>query len=266
MKASVIVSAYNHARYVEQAVESAVSQRADFDYEVVVVDDASTDGTREIVMRCKEAHPDKIRLVLHPKNLGWGFSALDLVSLAQGEYVALLDGDDYWLDELKLQKQVGFLESHPGFSFCAHANQVLNEIDGSQFVRHAMSENRTLRLADILPSNIFHTGSLVFRRADVTEWPQAFAGLFFEDWALQVLLARKGDIMLLADVMSAYRVHKDGLWTSRYRGAAENGGVTPEGWKLILDFWKRLAGWLPAEHEPRLKELIAVNQRYAEPS
>jgi glycosyltransferase involved in cell wall biosynthesis len=263
MKVSAVISTYNQARYLKQAVDSVLEQKTDFAYEIVIVDDASTDGSQKILSDYRAAHPDRVRLVLHPTNLGWAFSTFDLVKLGHGKYVALLEGDDYWIDRDKLQKQADFLDSHAGFSLCAHANVVENEIDNSSAVRHG-GAGRVLQLQDLLPGNMFHTGSLMFRNDALAQWPEAFAGLFFEDWSLQVLLAQKGDVMLLPDVMSVYRVHKDGLWSSTYRGTPETEGVNAQGWKLIIDFWSRLSGYLPTEYEPVLKELIAKAQRYVQ--
>jgi glycosyltransferase involved in cell wall biosynthesis len=127
-KVSVQVLTYNHAEFVAQALDSVLSQKASFEWEIVVGDDCSTDGTREILKSYARNHPERIRLLLHPQGLGphephlaGNNNLLATYRASRGEYVALLDGDDYWTDDSKLEKQVRFLDARPSCSLCCHA-------------------------------------------------------------------------------------------------------------------------------------------------
>ena len=114
-KVSVIVATYNHENYIAQTLESIVKQQCGFVFEAIVGDDASKDGTAKIVDEYAKNYPDIIKPVLRKKNLGAFRNTKDLYDRAQGEYIALLEGDDYWLTDDKLAKQVEFMESHPGY-------------------------------------------------------------------------------------------------------------------------------------------------------
>ncbi|MCR5747047.1 MAG: glycosyltransferase, partial [Lachnospiraceae bacterium] len=109
IKVSVIVATYNQEKYIAKTLESVVSQKTDFKYEVLVGDDASKDGTGRIVKEFGKKYPDIIRPIVREKNIGAYRNFLDLLKRAKGEYLALLEGDDYWVDEEKLKKQVSFL-------------------------------------------------------------------------------------------------------------------------------------------------------------
>ncbi|SFO24842.1 Glycosyl transferase family 2 [Pseudobutyrivibrio sp. UC1225] len=117
-KVSIVVATYNQEKYIRKTLESIVSQKADFEFEAIVGDDCSTDGNAEIIREFAEKYPDIIVPVFREKNLGMTGNTLDIMMRAQGEYIAFIEGDDYWLDEKKLQKQVDFLDSHPDYVAC----------------------------------------------------------------------------------------------------------------------------------------------------
>src|SRR5262245_61904643 len=124
MKVSVLVMTYNHARFIRQAVDSVLMQRAGFEFEILISEDCSTDGTREIVLDYARRHPDTIRLLLSDTNLRSNAIVVRGIEAARGEYVALLDGDDFWTSPDKLQRQVRFLDTHPDCSLCFHNARV----------------------------------------------------------------------------------------------------------------------------------------------
>ena len=134
------MTTYNHEKFISQAIDSVLMQKADFDYELLIGEDDSEDQTRDIVKNFAGKYPDKIRLFLNDrKNViyingrptgRWNF--INLLKHARGEYVALLDGDDYWTDPLKLQKQIAFLENHLDYFLCIHPCEFLiHNTDGS---------------------------------------------------------------------------------------------------------------------------------------
>src|SRR6478736_8585051 len=113
MKASTLIVTYNQEKYIEQAVRSALMQETNFPHEIVIGEDCSTDGTREIVARLAAENPGRIRAILRPRNLGMHENHRATHAACDGKYVAMLEGDDYWVDPLKLQKQANFLDAHP---------------------------------------------------------------------------------------------------------------------------------------------------------
>lgn len=115
MKVSVLMPTYNHEPYIAQSIESFLEQECDFDTELLIGNDASTDKTLEIAQQFADNYPDKIKLIDHKTNLGLLRNYKSLITIARGEYFAILESDDYWTDQLKLQKQVDFLDQHPSY-------------------------------------------------------------------------------------------------------------------------------------------------------
>jgi glycosyltransferase involved in cell wall biosynthesis len=221
-KVSVQVLTYNHAEFVAQALESVLGQKASFEWEIVVGDDCSTDGTREILKSYARKHPERIRLLLHPQGLGpddlglaGNNNLLVTYRACRGEYVALLDGDDYWTDDSKLEKQVRFLDTHPSCSLCCHAVAV--EYSGERG-RHwdpviGVSPKEICSIEDILRLETkpeMPQPSMMIRRRSLRKFPDWFNGMFNSDYALQVLLAERGNVGFLSDCMAVHRKHSGG--------------------------------------------------------
>jgi glycosyltransferase involved in cell wall biosynthesis len=216
------VLTYNHADFVAQALESVLGQKASFEWEIVVGDDCSTDGTREILKSYARKHPERIRLLLHPQGLGphdlglaGNNNLMVTYGACRGEYVALLDGDDYWTDDSKLEKQVRFLDTHPSCSLCCHAVAV--EYSGERG-RHwdpviGVSPKEICSIEDILRLDTkpeMPQPSMMIRRRSLRKFPDWFNGMFNSDYALQVLLAERGNVGFLSDCMAVHRKHSGG--------------------------------------------------------
>jgi glycosyltransferase involved in cell wall biosynthesis len=214
MKVTVIVLTYNHEKYIAEALNSVLMQETSFKYDVVVIEDCSTDRTRDIVIDFRSRFPDTVRLLLSERNrdafLAWG----KVVESAQGEYVALLDGDDYWTSPYKLQKQVDYLDSHRECALCHHNVIELYE-DGSPepHNHHPPDQKEISTLDDLWQTNFISTCSAMLRRDPVNNLPKWFMNLPWGDWGLFALAARKGNIGYLNEVMGVHRVHDVGLWS-----------------------------------------------------
>jgi len=221
IKVSVCVPTFNHERYIAQMLEGALTQKTSFPFEIVIGDDASTDGSQKIIRDYAERYPDIIKPFLHKENQGpfeprefaGRNNVLQLLKACRGEFVAMCEGDDYWTDPYKLQKQVDFMESNPDFAICHHNVDVTYE-DGSPSHRFN-KENQALTstLDDILQDRWFMaTGSWLYRNYFLTEDFAAWhASAAAGDWALSIQLAAKGKIGYLPETMGVYRKHSAGL-------------------------------------------------------
>lgn len=215
-KLTVLVTTYNHELFIEQALESVVTQRVASEIEVLVGDDASTDGTRKILLSWRDRHPDLIHLVLPDRNLGCGGIVLfmKLLEQARGQYIALLDGDDFWLSPDKLQHQIAYLDSRPECSLCWH--RAYNLYQDGRFVPYEdnfeYEQGRSVySLRDIMFQNFIPTCSVVFRNGLIRTFPRSYVRMPSPDWFFNVMLAERGFLGLLDDVWGVRRVHPGGV-------------------------------------------------------
>ena len=221
-KASISLLAYNHERFVAEAIESLLFQEVTFAYEIVVGEDCSLDSTREIVLNYQKKYPDKIRVFLSKKPLNNRQSGrLNLIrnlKACRGEYVALLDGDDYWTSPHKLQKQVDFLDNHPECSICFHPVVKLFEIeDKKKQVIYPPKRKNIYTIEDLLEGNFIPTCSTMFRNELFDEFPDWYFRIPMGDWPLHILNSQHGTIGYLDEVMGVYRIHRGGQWISAGR-------------------------------------------------
>jgi glycosyltransferase involved in cell wall biosynthesis len=219
MKVSVCLITYNHERYIAQAIESVLMQQVSFDYEIVIGEDCSTDSTRKIVSDYASRYPDRIRLLLHERNLGPGRNVAETLRSCQGEYVASLDGDDYWTSPHKLQKQVDFLDDHLECVLCFHNVKVVYEGDETRGSWNLYPDGRPaiLTVEDVLRQSSVQTSSMLVRgprRGDEDfYWLQGLESAERNDWSVTVFAAQHGPVGYIDEVMSVYRQHAGGAWT-----------------------------------------------------
>jgi glycosyltransferase involved in cell wall biosynthesis len=215
MKVSVLLMTYNHERFIEQAIESVLSQEVTFDIEIIVSEDRSTDRTREIVLAYRQRHPEKFRLLLSERNLRNNEVVARGLRAARGLYIAMLDGDDYWTSAHKLQKQAEFLDRHPECAVCFHNAAVIHE-DGTRQPYHWNSpgQKEISTIEDIWRGNFITTAATMFRRGLISEIPAWYIPMFpITDWPLHILNAEHGTIGYIDEVMSVYRQHGGGLYS-----------------------------------------------------
>lgn len=218
IKLSVCLITYNHERFIAQAIESVLMQQTNFDFEIMIGEDDSSDKTREIVKEYKERFPDKIRLFLNDRKnviyiLGqptglWNFT--NTLKHARGEYVALLEGDDYWTSPSKLQQQVDILEREQYLAGCFHETQLLYE-DGSLGKVYGRDANDVMYPEDTITAlSPFHTSSFVFRK-DALHIPDWFFETPNADMALFSIVSAFGPLKKIPEIMSGYRKHEMGI-------------------------------------------------------
>ncbi len=224
-KVSVSIITYNHRDYISQAIDSVLAQQVDFAYEIIIGDDYSTDGTREILLSYQQQHPDIIQLVLHPRRYAGVPGRLNNITnlyACRGRYVAMLDGDDYWISHDKLQRQVDFLEQHPEYVLVFH--DAIRVSDNSAFEDYPYSKkheflqsDRSFTCEDILAYGSFMpTSSVVFRNNLIEEFPEWFWGIVSADYAMQLLLSQRGKVRYFYRADSIYLIHDSSFMTMHY--------------------------------------------------
>ena len=224
-KVSVSLITYNHQEYIGQAIESVLRQQVNFTYEIIIGDDCSSDGTREVLQKYQRKYPDIIQLVLHPRRYRGVPGRLNNITnlyACRGQYVAMLDGDDYWTNEHKLQQQVDFLDQYPDYSMSFHdaaivsANQSFEDFLCSQQSRIFQADN-TFTLEDVIAKSSFApTSSIVFRNGLIGEFPDWFWKIVSADYALQLLLADRGKLKYFNQVNSVYLIRSHGFMALHY--------------------------------------------------
>ena len=219
-KVSVVSITYNHEAYIREALDGFVAQKTDFPVEIIIADDASTDATPTIIQEYADRYPHLFRPILRSENLGIHANLTDALSAARGQYLALCEGDDFWIDPQKLSKQVAFLDKHPETAVCFHPVRVISE-DG----RAGESEfppvfwRGDLSVEALISGNFIQTNSVMYRR--LPRYDDIPADVMPLDWYLNVRHAVRGDIAMLHETMAVYRRHPQGLWHSAYRDRAK---------------------------------------------
>jgi glycosyltransferase involved in cell wall biosynthesis len=212
---SISVLTYNHEDFIEKALDSILMQQRNFNIEIIVGDDFSTDSTLQILEKYQREHPELIHLIRHQKNYpnipGRINNTTNLLN-CRGKYIAMLDGDDYWTDPLKLQKQVDILEENPHISLTTHDMSLHFHGSHKQFLhseRHPeLASSRSFSLASASKKNYFITSSVCYRNGDLkflTEhW---FQNIYAADYAIQLKLLEQGEAYYIAENMGVRRVH-----------------------------------------------------------
>lgn len=218
---SVWVITYNHAAFIEQCLDSILSQNTTFPFEVCIGEDDSSDGTREICQRYAATYPDIVRLFLRDRNdparagcAGvWQFNFIETFKACRGHYVAACDGDDFWSDPHKLQKQVDFLERHPELSGCFHKIGKVDEHNNILCADMGYPPKRQEHYSlDYLlrHSNFSPMFSVVFRNHEEVA-PEWIRQAPFGDMIVHAGNLRHGDYGFIDEVMGFYRIHSGGL-------------------------------------------------------
>lgn len=220
LKISVIMLTYNHSSYIREAIESVLRQELDAAFELVIGDDASTDNTREILAEYKSKFPNIIKLHLPENNQGYEgrMNFLKVLELCEGEYVALLEGDDFWTSVEKLENAVSFLDKNTSYSGCFHRMRYHYEKIDSDFDRRIFcpdwDKEKSLSINDVISGAPINTGALVFRKEGF-KLPDFFINFKAADKCIQTIVAKNGDIFYTPQVLGCYRVHQAGA-TGRF--------------------------------------------------
>lgn len=215
---SVICNAFNHEAFIRQCLDGIVAQKTNFNFEVLVHDDASTDGTADIIRIYEKKYPKIMKPIYQIENQ---YSKGDIFQFqyprVQGKYVAFCEGDDYWTDPFKLQKQFDAMEAHPGVDICAH-NAVVVRAENNKRFRNIAPRRRNAIIPTeevILGGGGFVATNSLFYRAELLENIPPFRRMMGIDYAVQIHGALRGGMLYLSDCMSVYRFMVSGSWSMR---------------------------------------------------
>jgi glycosyltransferase involved in cell wall biosynthesis len=221
LKLSVLIPTFNHGKFIAQTLEGALEQITDFDFEIIIGDDASTDDNALIINDFAKKNPDKIRAFLHnenlgprePRELGGKNNVGFLFSECKGEYIALCEGDDYWTNPLKLQKAVDFLESNQDFALCHHQLEIIYQDNSISHPFNSENQQDTSMLEDLLrdESWFLGTASTVFRNVFKNGMPDWWWKSASGDLGIFIEVAKHGKIKYFPETMGCYRKHSGGM-------------------------------------------------------
>lgn len=216
---SIACITYNQEKFIAKAIEGFLMQQTNFNFEIVIGNDCSTDGTTEVLESYQKRYPLKIRVLHHKKNVGCHQNMVYTHGECKGKYIALCEGDDYWTDPLKLQKQVDFLENNPDYVMCCHYTRVIDS-DGNTLYVDPNPTPLTHTYYGLLcgrqketktASLVFHNLPDIYNIYNNPWYFKCFAG----DKMLKIFTTYKTGrkIYVMPEVMSCYRNHVDGIWS-----------------------------------------------------
>jgi glycosyltransferase involved in cell wall biosynthesis len=214
---SVTMITYNHGDFIEEAIKGVVMQKTSFYFNLIIGDDNSNDNTREIILKYQKLYPEIIILKLPLSNLGVNVNSLSNNLFCTGKYVAICEGDDYWIDENKLEIQALFLENNQDYVFCFHNAITSNNDDpfkAKNFVEIESDSEFGLDL--FMERNIVPTASVVYQKEFALNLPYWFNYVLYGDYAiyLYILYTSKKKSYYFSNTMSVYRVHNRGIFSS----------------------------------------------------
>jgi glycosyltransferase involved in cell wall biosynthesis len=224
-RVSICCLTYNHEAWIKKAIEGFLLQKTDFDVEIVIHDDASTDATPPIIEAYQHKHPEMIRPILNKENLYRSGTSLyeiytrKVFPKLKGKYIAICEGDDYWTDPLKLQKQVDFLEQHSDYSISFHrvgfvGDGNVNFDEHSEMYKSLFSQRNSFTFDDLLKENFIPNCSVVYRN-DAIDFPDLFHEVDFPDWPIHLIFAQKGKLHFMDELMAHHRISNAGMWEGK---------------------------------------------------
>ena len=210
---TALIVTCNHRPYVAAAIESALMQRTKFSVEILISEDASSDGTEEVVESYATAHPGLIEILSSVRRVGSNEVVARGLRRARGRYIALLYGDDFWISEAKLQIQADYLETHLDFTAIFHNALIASENEVSDRRWTPSGHPAEVTLDDIWAGNPFATCTGMMRTECVRDIPSWYAEFFpITDWPLYVFCARRGKLAFVDNIVGVYRLHAGGLF------------------------------------------------------
>lgn len=210
---SVIVVTYNHEPFLAEALDGVLAQSAINDAEIIISEDGSSDGTRAIVERYAQRHPDRITAIFSPHNL-YSMRVLNrAIEAARGDYIAYLDGDDVWTDPHKLARQMELLDANPQMAMCYHNADLVDRAGAPLGRTHIIPGKPVADLFDLIRTNPIPACSAFYRAPAIKPLPEWMDRAPCGDWMLHLIAAQTGEVGYIDEVMGVYRQHPDGMWS-----------------------------------------------------
>ncbi|MDF3130403.1 glycosyltransferase [Kiritimatiellaeota bacterium B1221] len=256
---SVCIITYNQVSYIRECIESVLMQKTDFLTEIVIGEDDSSDGTREICQEYAEKFPEKIRLFLRDRkdvqyinNTPTGrYNSMETRRACRGKYIAYCEGDDYWTDPHKLQKQFDYLEDNTDCAVCGTFVKVLGSTKGEESTLYDEDVCLDYLHEDFVREGaILQTCSIMVRVSDIPEFPEWTNRVIWGDWCLFLLVTRHGKkAHILPEECAVYRMHGKGTYsgaTERKRGL------------VVVSMWEELVAWDRKRYLPLLRDKLGA--------
>ena len=227
VKVSIKCAVYNHNGYIRECLQSFVMQKTNFKFEVIVHDDASTDGSADIIREFADKYPDIIKPIFQDQNkYSTGISVLRsyIEPNCIGEYHALCEGDDRWISEDKLQKQVDYLDANPDCYCVVHSSVEHNCLNGEDIVLSRSDIDRDFSLKEIVDGGggLFSTNSIMIRKEVASfKMPSVYIAKTFGDYQIPIYSAILGRVHYMTDCMSLYNKNVKGSWSAKTYGNIE---------------------------------------------
>lgn len=213
-RVSVHMPAYNHGPYLAEAIESVLAQQTGFAIELVIGEDCSTDNTREVALRYAARYPGIVKVLAHPVNLGIWENNEAIIAACRGEYIAWLEGDDFWISETKLQRQAGMLDANPGLSACFCRARPLS--DGplpASWKGGPAGSKPVYSLDDLLEQGHFVPSCTAMFRSSLARPPMPWTkGTSFLEVTYFAHFASQGDIGFIDEELAVFRYHPRGVY------------------------------------------------------
>lgn len=209
------VLVYNHEKYIAKTLNSLINQKTRYSYQIYIFEDFSSDNSREIVKKISVEYPDKIIPIFNPRNFGDFWNLRMNFKYLNSKYFALLDGDDFWSSELKIEHVISFLEENPEFIGVSH-NVMLEFDDGRQneLLNKIKFDRTEHTIIDLISGYCYHhTSALIYRNFFGGKLPQIYYHPYSGDWFFSMIHAEHGHIKYFDDVWSTYRIHSNGMWS-----------------------------------------------------
>lgn len=243
---SICCITYNHEHYIKDALDGFLMQKTNFPFEIIISNDCSKDNTRAIIEEYKKKYPDTIRDISPEQNLGAMRNFWYVQQNAQGKYVAICEGDDFWIDPYKLQKQVDFLETNHDFSMCFHGAIIKNETNTNIITTSDKIESKEYFTKDIFPGWVVPTASVVYRRESIENYPllKHREWMKYGDIVLFLKCAHTGRVWGMEEKMSVYRMTEGGAVVSQRKEIDYNERLCKHYEFLLLNFPQINKQWI----------------------
>ena len=249
---SISCPAFMHEQFIDNAIQGFLMQQTSFKIEILINDDASTDKTPGIIRMYEGKYPQLIKATYQSENQFSGGKTKNYVTQPEkkGKYIAFCEGDDFWCDPLKLQKQVDFLENNPDFVICHHNMKVIYE--GTDKVPHHSNPNSQKEIStieDLAWGNYIYTASVVCRNKLFDRFPNWMSNCPVGDYPLHMLNAQFGKIRYFKEIMGVYRIHPLGVWQNKSR-------------EYRIERWVEMLEIMKSRFSPSVNEILKQSQNH----